>query len=295
VAAFHVATERFADAAADIRQARDLDANLSNTSDVEGMLFDRTNDAQQARAGFEKAVGSGSTNYYTYYRLAQMLSSPDASRETVARTETLLERSIALNNAFWRAQSRLSDVKADLGKADEAIDHAQRAVTLAPNAFGAHFALARALGIAARFADAFGETRRTMTLAADEREKQTAASLFQWITSTAVAHAPPLPTALPPPAAAVRVGGSIKPPAKTRDVRATYPDVAAAAQVQGTVILEAILGPDGKVVQARVLRSIPLLDAAAIETVRQWEYEPTLVDGAPVPLIISVTVNFVLQ
>jgi tetratricopeptide (TPR) repeat protein len=129
VAAFHVATERFADAAADIRQARDLDANLSNTSDVEGMLFDRTNDAQQARAGFEKAVGSGSTNYYTYYRLAQMLSSPDASRETVARTETLLERSIALNNAFWRAQSRLSDVKADLGKADEASDHAQRAVT----------------------------------------------------------------------------------------------------------------------------------------------------------------------
>jgi protein TonB len=78
-------------------------------------------------------------------------------------------------------------------------------------------------------------------------------------------------------------------------VRATYPDVAAAAQVQGTVILEAILGPDGKVVQARVLRSIPLLDAAAIETVRQWEYEPTLVDGAAVPLIISVTVNFVLQ
>jgi hypothetical protein len=72
-----------------------------------------------------------------------------------------------------------------------------------------------------------------MTLAADEREKQTAARMLQWITSTAIAHAPPLPPSLPPPAAAVRVGGSINPPVKIRDVRAIYPDVAAAAEVQG--------------------------------------------------------------
>ena len=96
VAAYHVATERFVDAAAEIRQAREADATLTMTTDVEGMLLERTNESEKARLAFEKAVGAGSTNFYTYYRLAEMMSSPDASRSTVARAETLLERSIVL-------------------------------------------------------------------------------------------------------------------------------------------------------------------------------------------------------
>ena len=78
-------------------------------------------------------------------------------------------------------------------------------------------------------------------------------------------------------------------------MRAIYPDMAAAAEVQGTVILQATLGTDGKVVQARVLRSIPLLDAAALDAVRQWQFTPTLLNGVPVPVIMTVTVNFTLQ
>jgi protein TonB len=42
----------------------------------------------------------------------------------------------------------------------------------------------------------------------------------------------------------------------------------------------------------RVLRGVPLLDAAAIDAVRQWEYTPTLVNGVPVPVIMTVTANF---
>jgi protein TonB len=45
----------------------------------------------------------------------------------------------------------------------------------------------------------------------------------------------------------------------------------------------------------RVLRSIPLLDAAATEAVRQWQYTPTLLNGVPVPVIMTVTVNFTLR
>jgi protein TonB len=41
-----------------------------------------------------------------------------------------------------------------------------------------------------------------------------------------------------------------------------------------------------------VLRSIPLLDQAAVDAVRQWAYTPTLLNGAPVPVIMTVTVNF---
>jgi protein TonB len=105
--------------------------------------------------------------------------------------------------------------------------------------------------------------------------------------------APPPPP--PPPAAPVRVGGNIKAPVKTRDVRPVYPSIAQSARVQGMVIIEAIIGPNGKVQDAKVLRSIPLLDQAALEAVKQWEFTPTLLNGVPVPVIMTVTVNFTLQ
>ena len=95
-----------------------------------------------------------------------------------------------------------------------------------------------------------------------------------------------------PPLAPVPVGGPIKPPIKTKDVRPQYPLNAQSTRVQGVVIIEATIAADGKVQDARVLRSIPLLDAAALDAVRQWEFTPTLVNGVPVPVIMTVTVQF---
>jgi protein TonB len=91
------------------------------------------------------------------------------------------------------------------------------------------------------------------------------------------------------------VGGDIKPPTRTKNVNPVYPPIAQSARVQGVVILEATIGPDGRVVNAKILRSVPLLDAAALEAVEQWEYTPTLLNGEPVPVIMTVTVNFTLQ
>ena len=93
-------------------------------------------------------------------------------------------------------------------------------------------------------------------------------------------------------AAAVRVGGKIKPPIKMNDVAPVYPEIARNARVTGVVILEATIGTDGKVIDAKVLRSVPLLDQAALDAVRQWEYAPTLLNGVPVPVVMTVTVNF---
>jgi TonB family protein len=93
-------------------------------------------------------------------------------------------------------------------------------------------------------------------------------------------------------AAPVRVGGNIGPPRKIRDVRPVYPDVALSARVGGIVILEANIGTDGYVTGARVLRGVPMLDDAALEAVKQWQYEPTLLNGVAVPVIMTVTVNF---
>ncbi|HEU4994139.1 MAG TPA: M56 family metallopeptidase [Gemmatimonadaceae bacterium] len=94
---------------------------------------------------------------------------------------------------------------------------------------------------------------------------------------------------------AVRVGGAILQPRKTKHVNPTYPAVAQSAGVQGVVILEALIGTDGKISKARVLRSVPLLDQAAIDAVMQWEFTPTLLNGQPVPVLMTMTVQFTLS
>jgi protein TonB len=92
--------------------------------------------------------------------------------------------------------------------------------------------------------------------------------------------------------APLRVGGSIKPPTKVRDVRPAYPPEAMMNRVEGVVILEVVVDTSGRVADAKVLRSIPLLDQAAVDAVRQWEFAPTQLNGAAVPVILTVTVNF---
>jgi protein TonB len=99
----------------------------------------------------------------------------------------------------------------------------------------------------------------------------------------------------PPELAPVRVGGHIKPPVKLKNVDPEYPKIASAARVQGVVILECVISPRGTVSDVRVLRSVPLLDQAAVAAVRQWVYTPTLLNGIPVPVVMTVTVNFDLK
>jgi TonB family protein len=96
------------------------------------------------------------------------------------------------------------------------------------------------------------------------------------------------------PSNAVRIGGGIAPPKKIKDVRPVYPSAAKDAGVQGVVIIEALIAEDGKVQAARILRSIPQLDDAALDAVRQWEFTPTLLNGAAIPVVMTVTVNFTL-
>jgi protein TonB len=90
----------------------------------------------------------------------------------------------------------------------------------------------------------------------------------------------------------VRVGGNIKAPKLIRQVNPEYPMLAQQARVQGFVILEARVGVDGAVQSARVIRSIPLLDEAAMAAVQQWRYQPLLLNGQPMPFVLTVTVVF---
>jgi protein TonB len=106
----------------------------------------------------------------------------------------------------------------------------------------------------------------------------------------AIEHVPP-PT---PPQAPVRLHAGMQPPRKLVHVDPIYPQMAQSARVEGTVILDTVIGIDGRVTSVRVLRSIPLLDQAAMDAVKRWSFTPTLLNGTPVPVAMTVTVRFAL-
>jgi protein TonB len=74
-----------------------------------------------------------------------------------------------------------------------------------------------------------------------------------------------------------------------------YPTIARAAGIEGTVILEAVIGTDGSVQELRALRPVPFLSDAALEAVRQWLFTPTRLNGESVPVVMTVTVTFTLR
>jgi protein TonB len=109
-----------------------------------------------------------------------------------------------------------------------------------------------------------------------------------------IAPPPASPPPAPQPKAPVRLHSGIKPPQRLVGIPPVYPMAARAAHKEGLVILEATIDEQGNVTETRLLRSIPLLDEAAVAAVRQWKFSPTLLNGVPVPIVMTVTVNFTL-
>ena len=93
-------------------------------------------------------------------------------------------------------------------------------------------------------------------------------------------------------AKAIRVGGQIRPPIRIKEVAPVYPSIAQSARVEGDVVIEATIDDEGKVADAHVVKSVPLLDQAALDAVRQWEYQPSLLNGVPTAVVTTVTVKF---
>jgi TonB family protein len=126
-----------------------------------------------------------------------------------------------------------------------------------------------------------------------EAQRATWAALERLRTASTQA---PQPAADPAAGAGpVRVGGDIRPPTKVRHVDPVYPARAREAGVGGIVIIDATVGVDGSIRDARILRGQALLNQAALDAVSQWVFTPTLLNGAPVEVMMTVTINFTLQ
>jgi protein TonB len=93
----------------------------------------------------------------------------------------------------------------------------------------------------------------------------------------------------------VRIGGALKAPALIHRVDPEYPQLAVMAQMEGLVILEALVDNSGQVESVKVLRRNGLLDEAAVAAVKQWRYSPLLLNGQPQPFILTVTLSFLLE
>ena len=92
----------------------------------------------------------------------------------------------------------------------------------------------------------------------------------------------------------IRPGGKINPPVRTVYVAPPYPDLARRARIQGLVVVECTIDPSGRVVDAHIVTGHPLLQQAALDAVLQWRYTATRLNGVPVAVLMTVTVNFTL-
>jgi len=102
---------------------------------------------------------------------------------------------------------------------------------------------------------------------------------------------PPPPKAKPP----IRVGGNVQNSKLIQKIDPVYPELAKRARVAGIVLLQVTVDEQGSVQDVKLIRGHPLLNQSAIDAVRQWRYSPTLLNGEPVQVIATVTVNFVLR
>ncbi len=103
----------------------------------------------------------------------------------------------------------------------------------------------------------------------------------------------------PPPAAPktpqrIKLGGSVQEAKILNRPAPSYPALAKQARIQGSVVLHAIIDKDGTVTQLEVVSGHPLLVQAALQAVKQWRYQPTQLNGEPVEVDTTITVNFVL-
>jgi len=105
--------------------------------------------------------------------------------------------------------------------------------------------------------------------------------------------APPPPK--PRPTGPVRVGGNVQAARIVNRVQPVYPPLARQTRISGTVRLHAIISKDGTIQQLEVMSGHPLLQQAALDAVRQWSYQPTLLTGEPVEVDTTIDVIFSLN
>lgn len=230
---------------------------------------------------------------------------PPAERTRVQRLEAAASRlrraaSTSTDSSLTAlALERLADVydAKQLNEPDRLEEVLRELIALAPGDLKPLFRLARAQedrGLI-ELAEATLLDARHRQPEAEEPNSMLAQFFARRVTALHTKNLPPSPETFsnpgePDASGVYRIGNALRPPAREGTPR--YPEDARAAGIKGSVVTELVIDPAGNVVDARVLRSVPMLDEAALAAVRTWKFAPTVVNGQPVPVRMTTTVNF---
>lgn len=173
-AAVHAAMNRPADARTAIAEATKADSALPGPHDIDAQLLERENKPAEARAAYEQAVAAGSTNFYTYYRLAALMWTSSAQPADLDKIEELAGRSASLNDAYAPAQDFLASIRLRLRKPGAAITPATRAIELRPDQASQRLTLAEALFQSGEKAQALKVAQTALTVARTDEERRRA-------------------------------------------------------------------------------------------------------------------------
>jgi TonB family protein len=266
-----------------------------------------------ALATLEKARQALPTNKDLSFALANFYY----RRNQFDRAMSILHAAAKLDPADPRGHEAIASYYWEKVTKDKTLDAAQRETYIREGLAAVDLALAidpdftdalvyKSLLLRARAESTTDASAKARTLAEADALRTRVAALLKAkqaaLDPASPTNSTPPPVPSPPPSAERsdgagprKVGGNIKPPMRRYGVAPVYPADAQAARIQGVVIVEATIDASGAVSEARVVRSVPMLDQAALDAVRQWKYDPTVVDGVAVPVIMTVTVNFSLK
>jgi hypothetical protein len=186
-AGFLAAMHRPTEARALLAEARAANASLAAAHDVESLLLDAEDKADEARAAFARAIALGSDSYYTHYRHASLAWPEDGG--DFAPIGRDLEAAVRLNPDLAIAHAWLAQARIETGAVPAAIESARKSVALDPGQSQHHRALARALAHAGEHKPALESVQRAIALAGDDRERSDAQELQAWIREVAAACA----------------------------------------------------------------------------------------------------------
>ena len=192
-AMFHTAMRRPVEARAAIAEARKADPKAAGTYVAEGILADRDNKVDEAKAAYTKAAELESTNAYAYFRLAQLTWQPNASKETLAAIEQHLTKAVGFNTRFADAYAWLGEVRSYLGNPD-GIGLIRRAITLDPTEARYRLRAASVLMSQGKAAEARADAQAALSLAETDQERNEAQRLLDAATKAAAAPAPAVAT-----------------------------------------------------------------------------------------------------
>src|SRR5687768_9246859 len=239
------------------QQLREVERELQGRQDALGNLRDKLRELERAN---QLALERGPVNTDLARNQAELARLNDQ----LAKDEETLRRSAQLAEATARLAQAEERLRAYRASQEEARAAAAEAAALE----------ARVRALAERGLLAPSEAQRILAQSPNQR-----------------------PLVSPSGKTPIRIPDTpgAQPPAVTRSIKPDHPLAAMQARVSGTVVLEALVDERGNVPDARVIRSIPLLDQAALEAVKQWQFKPATLKGEAVPAIVQIELEFTLK